>query len=161
MICHIFFLLEIHRHDNEKTKSHEKFFHHLKTFELRKTRNVEPVIGHHHLGAAVALVTRETEETHRLVVHAHELSERGRFCRLEKVGMEGQLDGEEPFAKVEIVAGAVVVKIGKEADEAREAHHEHEMEVGVGPFGPVEPQDAVFHVGEEWLIFLFFARTII
>ena len=127
--------------------------------QFREGGHVETVVGEDDLGATVTLVAREAEEVHGVEGHTHEGDyARGVSCT-EEVSMQGREQGETAGLEVEESARHIAFKIGIEAYEAREPHHEDEMEVGrlhrrgVG----IEPQKAALHIAKEWQVGLLVA----
>src|SRR3712207_3513247 len=98
---------------------------------------------------------------HRFVVHTHEHPHAGSLFGAQKVGMQRHTMRKLATLEVEETPLLVVFKIGKEAYEARQTHHKHQMEVGKVGLGTIEPLHAVHHIVEEQRVLLLATRGII
>ena len=100
---------------------------------------MKPVIMQNDFRDTVTVGAVHAEKVHRLEAHTHQGDYARSLNRLQNVGMGGHKAGEASIAKVEEHTVAMVVEVGIEAQEQREAHHKYKMEIGERAGGGIEP----------------------
>lgn len=123
--------------------------------QVGKGRHMQAVVVQNEVGDAVAVMACHAVNVHRLVTQPHEGTHTLGIGGREYIAVKGGFGGETAVAQVEEIAWMVVLKVGKETDEAREAHGENEMKIGKLLVDAVIPFDALADKRKERFVLLF------
>lgn len=122
---------------------------HGERFQFGEARQVQAVVVVDVAEQAAALRSREAEEVHRGIVHAHEAWQAGGVGRSDEMVVLGAPRHEAGGFEVEVAAGGGVVQVGVETEETRQAQQKDEVKVGVAAAAGIEPLDGRRHVAEQ------------
>lgn len=124
----------------------EQLSQHLKALQFGHVRHMDAVITQHGVGDLIALMTGKTEEMHVLIVHTDEPVDARRFLREQVIGMKRDAIDKGGIAEIKAGTGLIGIKIGEEAHETAQTHHEDKVEVGVFAPGLIQPLHARTHI---------------
>ena len=121
---------------------------------------MQAVVVQNEVGDAVAVMVCHAVDVHRPVTQPHECAYTLGIDGWEYIAVKGGFGCKTAVAQVEEIARTVVLKVGKEADEAREVHGENEMEIGKLLIDAVVPFDAFADKRKERFVLLLATRGI-
>ena len=119
---------------------------------------MKTVIRYDNVQAAVALIPAHNEQTHRFIIHAHQINDSGRLFSGKEKPVRRRPVYKTGVQQVKAPSGNIIVQIGIKAQKAGQAEEKDQMEIRKVTAASIEPANGIHQIGEQRGIAVFFLQ---